>query len=79
MLQQYSSLADVKSSSYNYLRKSRKKCLTNQFSGFEYFSDLFIEDASFLRMDNLSVGYNFGDFLGKKVILELLQWHKMYS
>ena len=61
-----SSLADVTSSSYNYLRNQEKSVLTNQFSGFEYFSDLFIEDASFLRMDNLSVGYNFGDFLGNK-------------
>lgn len=60
------SLADVKSSGYNYLRNQEKSILTNQFSGYEYFSDLFIEDASFLRMDNLSVGYNFGDFLGNK-------------
>ncbi len=26
----------------------------------QYWSDIFVEDASFLRMDNLSVGYNFG-------------------
>lgn len=26
----------------------------------QYWSDIFVENASFLRMDNLSVGYNFG-------------------
>ncbi|QCX52276.1 SusC/RagA family TonB-linked outer membrane protein [Elizabethkingia sp. JS20170427COW] len=30
----------------------------------QYWSDIFVEDASFLRMDNLSVGYNFGKILG---------------
>lgn len=31
----------------------------------QYWSDAFVEDASFIRMDNLSIGYNFGDVFGK--------------
>lgn len=31
----------------------------------QLWSDAFVEDASFLRMDNLSLGYNFGDILSK--------------
>lgn len=31
------------------------------FQGPQYWSDIFVENASFLRMDNLSVGYNLGD------------------
>ena len=31
----------------------------------QYWSDIFIENASFLRMDNLTVGYNFGDVFNK--------------
>jgi hypothetical protein len=29
------------------------------FTGPQYFSDVYIEDASFLRLDNVSVGYTF--------------------
>jgi len=33
----------------------------------QYFSDLYIENASFFRMDNMSAGYNFGEILGQKL------------
>jgi iron complex outermembrane receptor protein len=33
--------------------------LANQFDNPQYFSDVYVEDASFIRMDNLSVGYTF--------------------
>ena len=33
------------------------------FKGNELFSDIFVEDASFFRLDNVNLGYNFGDFL----------------
>jgi iron complex outermembrane receptor protein len=29
------------------------------FNNFQYWSDLYVQDASFFRMDNISVGYNF--------------------
>lgn len=31
----------------------------------QYWSDAFVEDASFIRMDNLTLGYNFGDLFNK--------------
>ena len=31
--------------------------LENQFRTAQYFSDVYVEDASFLRMDNLTLGY----------------------
>ena len=36
------------------------------FKNVQYWSDIFVEDASFLRMDNLSIGYNFGEILGNR-------------
>lgn len=57
-----SSIQDIASN--DYLKNGEASVLNYQFSSPQYFSDIFIEDASFLRMDNLSLGYNFGDFLG---------------
>ncbi|PZU89303.1 MAG: SusC/RagA family protein [Chryseobacterium sp.] len=31
----------------------------------QFWSDIFVEDASFIRMDNLTLGYNFGDIFSK--------------
>lgn len=31
----------------------------------QFWSDIFVENASFLRMDNLTLGYNFGDIFNK--------------
>lgn len=59
-----SSVQDIATNEF--LKNGESSVLTYQFSSPQYFSDIFIEDASFLRMDNLSVGYNFGDFLGNK-------------
>jgi TonB-linked SusC/RagA family outer membrane protein len=33
----------------------------------QYFSDIYVENASFFRMDNMSAGYNFGEILGQKL------------
>ena len=33
----------------------------------QYFSDIYVENASFFRMDNMSCGYNFGEILGQKL------------
>lgn len=35
--------------------------LENGFTSPQYFSDIYVEDASFLRMDNLTLGYNVED------------------
>lgn len=34
------------------------------FQGEQFFSDVYVEDASFLRMDNLTLGYTFGGVRG---------------
>lgn len=38
------------------------------FTGYNYLSDYFVQNASFLRMDNLGIGYNFGKIFGSKNI-----------
>jgi iron complex outermembrane receptor protein len=35
------------------------------FKNVQYWSDIFVEDASFFRMDNLTLGYDFGDVFNK--------------
>ena len=50
----------------NYLNNGSRNVLETDFSGSgdKYFlSDYYIENASFLRMDNINVGYNFGKVL----------------
>ncbi len=37
----------------------------------QYWSDIFVEDASFLRMDNFTVGYNFGEVFGDRSNLRI--------
>ncbi|TAJ14109.1 TonB-dependent receptor [Marinilabiliaceae bacterium JC017] len=37
------------------------------FKEAQYFSDYYVQDASFFRLDNVLVGYNFSDFLGTKL------------
>jgi TonB-dependent starch-binding outer membrane protein SusC len=38
-----------------------------KFSTTQYFSDYYIENASFFKMDNMSVGYNFNQLLSQKL------------
>jgi iron complex outermembrane receptor protein len=38
-----------------------------QFVNPQYWSDHFVENASFFKMDNISVGYNFDQLLSKKL------------
>lgn len=49
-----------------YLQNVSTALLDNNFSAPQYFSDIFVEDASFLRLDNINLGYNFGDVFNKK-------------
>ncbi|HVF97592.1 MAG TPA: TonB-dependent receptor [Flavisolibacter sp.] len=51
-----------------FLANGSRNILETNFTGngdAYFFSDYFIENASFLRMDNISVGFNAGDFLRK--------------
>ncbi|MFD2574490.1 SusC/RagA family TonB-linked outer membrane protein [Spirosoma soli] len=50
-----------------YLRNGSTEVLTSGFVGGsdQYLSDYYLENASFLRMDNVNVGYDFGRVFGK--------------
>lgn len=41
------------------------------FAGNELFSDVYVENASFFRLDNVNLGYNFDDFLSKGTNLKV--------
>lgn len=53
-----------------YLGNTVPDVLFTGFNNTQFFSDYYVENASFLRMDNLQVGYNFGK-IGKNVSLRL--------
>jgi iron complex outermembrane receptor protein len=38
--------------------------LNTEFDSPEYLSDVYVEDASFLRLDNITLGYTFGEVPG---------------
>ena len=40
-----------------------REVLSSGFTSAQYFSDYFVENASFLRMQNATLGYNFGELL----------------
>jgi len=43
--------------STGYLTNRSNDALVTKFNNWNYFSDYYIQDASFLRIDNISVGY----------------------
>ncbi|MDI3319538.1 SusC/RagA family TonB-linked outer membrane protein [Pinibacter soli] len=53
-----------------YLGNTIPDVLFTGFNNTQFYSDYYVENASFLRMDNLQVGYNFGK-IGKNVNLRL--------
>ncbi|MDX5437081.1 MAG: SusC/RagA family TonB-linked outer membrane protein, partial [Pontibacter sp.] len=64
----YSNLGTTQSFSFpNYLNNVSDNVLETGFSTYQYFSDYYIENASFVRMDNITLGYNFGRVLNNKV------------
>ncbi len=44
----------------NLLTNASANVLTTNFTNNQYFSDYYLENASFVRLDNLNLGYNFG-------------------
>lgn len=64
-----SSIANIQAN--NFLSNTNSSVLETQFAATQLLSDMFIEDASFLRMDNLTVGYNIGEFAGKGTNLKV--------
>lgn len=58
----FASQSNVQSIATNeYLQNISKTTANYGFLTPQYWSDAFVEDASFLRMDNLSIGYDFGE------------------
>lgn len=49
----------------DYLQNISTVAANYGFQNVQYWSDIFVEDASFIRMDNLVIGYNFGDVFNK--------------
>lgn len=63
----FASQSNVQSIATNeYLQNIASVTANYGFQTPQYWSDAFIEDASFLRMDNLTLGYNFGEIFGTK-------------
>lgn len=50
--------------SSSHLRNLTADYYNTRFKDAQYLSDYYVEDASFLRMDNISIGYNFPTFIG---------------
>ncbi|WP_019987704.1 SusC/RagA family TonB-linked outer membrane protein [Rudanella lutea] len=48
-----------------FLSNGLDNVLTTNFTRSQYFSDYYVENASFVRLDNLNLGYNFGSIWGK--------------
>ena len=58
----------------NFIQNGAPNYMETKFSGTttnEYLSDYYIENASFFKLDNINIGYNFGEVLRKKASLRL--------
>ncbi len=55
----------------NYLTNVSSNVLETNFQDFQLFSDYYMENASFLRMENANLSYNFGRLLNDKVGVRL--------
>jgi TonB-linked SusC/RagA family outer membrane protein len=58
-------------STNGFLVNRNREVLSSNFTSAQYFSDYFVENASFLRMQNATLGYNFGELLKKGTNLGL--------
>ena len=62
---------DVYNPGLNYLSNVLKASKDLQFANAQYFSDYFVENASFFRMDNISLGYQLPGFLQNKLNMHI--------
>ncbi|MEZ4905849.1 MAG: hypothetical protein R2822_30820 [Spirosomataceae bacterium] len=58
-------------SSNAYLTNVAPDVLATNFNNNQYFSDYYVQNASFFRIDNINVGYNFGKVFHDKANLRL--------
>jgi iron complex outermembrane receptor protein len=50
-----------------YLSNIPKAVEETEFQTAQYWSDIYLEDASFFRMDNISLGYSFKEVIGNRL------------
>jgi TonB-dependent starch-binding outer membrane protein SusC len=62
---------DVYNSGLNYLSNVLTSAKETEFSSAQYFSDYYVENASFFRMDNISLGYRFASLMDNKLNLHV--------
>ena len=55
----------------NFISNVSRNYLDTKFNNNQYVSDYYIENASFLRLDNINVGYNFGKVFNKTANLRV--------
>ena len=56
-------------STTGFLVNRNQDVLNTGFTSAQYFSDYYVENASFLRMQNATIGYNFGEIIKKGTTL----------
>ncbi len=54
-----------------YLANRVTNVTETNFENSQYYSDYYMENASFLKLDNMSLGYNFNDLLQNKLKMRL--------
>ncbi|GHA55293.1 SusC/RagA family TonB-linked outer membrane protein [Pontibacter akesuensis] len=55
----------------NYLTNISPNVLETNFQTYQYFSDYYVENASFLRMENMNLSYNFGRVMNDRMGLRV--------
>lgn len=55
----------------NFLSNGTRDVFNTNFTNSQYFSDYYVQNASFLRMENISLAYNFGQLFNSKANLRL--------
>jgi TonB-dependent starch-binding outer membrane protein SusC len=54
-----------------FLNNLNKNVYKTQFENPQYYSDYYVSDASFIKIDNVSMGYSIYKFLGRKTKVRL--------
>ena len=57
--------------STGYMNNIPKNALDTRFQNPQYFSDYYVKDGSFLRMDNINLGYTFQNFYNERMNMRL--------
>ena len=57
--------------SSGFVSNKTQEFLASRFTSAQYYSDYFMENGSFLRLQNVSLGYNFGELIKKGTSLSL--------